>query len=261
MRTFITILFILCIAVSSYASEHVFGQIFVEGGLFIESVGTDWCSDANNEGCWRFNTASGQLTDESTNDNTATNTDAVNESCEMDECFAFNGSTAYLDTNYAVGTITDFSWGARIRMDDTPGSEEAIMGVFDPDGTYQALIQADFSSSATPNCRIREADGSASACVVTATGDITTAAWHRVDCVFDKGTSLKIYVDGVENNSQTTLTNCNGTISLEGQELYVGARNFTTKIFFDGKIDEVSIFDRVLSDADVLDMYNNGLNE
>ena len=70
------------------------------------------------------------------------------------------------------------------------------------------------------------------------------------------GTNLTIYFDGVVTNSSIVDASHTGA----GSELWIGTFRTAALHYFDGLIDEVMIFNTVLSSAQVLDIYNNQSN-
>ena len=77
-------------------------------------------------------------------------------------------------------------------------------------------------------------------------------AWHHFFGTFD-GSSLKTYIDGVLVNTKS-ITNT----LLERHKLSIGARRRSSShdALFNGKISDCRIYATVLSDADVLELYN-----
>jgi hypothetical protein len=76
--------------------------------------------------------------------------------------------------------------------------------------------------------------------------------WHHVVGIND-GTNLKIYIDGVLNNSNT-----NGSGGIAGSaDSRIGAR-WNNANYFEGNIDEVAIWNSDRS-ADVSTIYNSGV--
>ena len=67
---------------------------------------------------------------------------------------------------------------------------------------------------------------------------LTAGQWHHIACVYN-GSTIKIYIDGVEESS----TNATGSISTYSTSLYIGAYSGPDPIgSFDGLIDEVRIW-------------------
>jgi hypothetical protein len=83
--------------------------------------------------------------------------------------------------------------------------------------------------------------------------------WHHLVAVRDEGLDRnRLYVDGVKVDSTTY----NYTAGFEaGTTVGIGymAYNGNPDYFYDGRLDEVAVYDRALSDAEVLAHYSNGL--
>lgn len=86
--------------------------------------------------------------------------------------------------------------------------------------------------------------------------------WHHVVGTWD-GTTVKMYVDGVLQNHSTTYTQAaNGSVDLR-QTFGVGGRTCNGDYGpynFYGTLDEVSVYKTALSNTQVLDRYNKGIN-
>jgi len=83
-----------------------------------------------------------------------------------------------------------------------------------------------------------------------------TSLWHNFAGTYD-GTTVKLYVNGVLD--ATNASGPSGNINGAGQnmELMIGCRDATSpKIFLDGSIACVSIYNRALSAAEITQNYN-----
>jgi len=90
--------------------------------------------------------------------------------------------------------------------------------------------------------------------ILSTTEDYTDETWHQVVAVYD-GSNQYIYVDGLLKNSiafSYTIFN-SADWALGG---YNGCNGG-----FNGKVDEVKIYNRPLSDSEILDEYNNTCND
>ena len=76
------------------------------------------------------------------------------------------------------------------------------------------------------------------------------STWHMLTAVRGGG-NLKLYVDGLLD---TTNPDTTGSTS-NGLALYIGVEYGAGDAFLDGACDEVRIYDRALSDADVYELY------
>jgi Flp pilus assembly pilin Flp len=91
---------------------------------------------------------------------------------------------------------------------------------------------------------------------VTGVGTVTTTvaspgvadgAWHQV-VVTDDGGTVTLYVDGHLRTSSPTL---DGSAALTGSQIYIG-RSFGGGGYFNGALDEVAVYNTVLSPARIL---------
>lgn len=86
--------------------------------------------------------------------------------------------------------------------------------------------------------------------------NVVDQAWHHVAVVYND-TDIRIYIDGVLDS--------NGVNNPKAWTLgiYNGGAVFTIgtslTVYFDGKIDDLGIFDRALTPFDVFDIYTRGL--
>lgn len=103
--------------------------------------------------------------------------------------------------------------------------------------------------------------------VKTSTNDLTANVWHHLVVIYNgslDASGVKMFIDGVAQSSTTVLNDLgkadtNGTNFLGGDAvlLGVGFQNSTAR-HFNGTIDEVGIWNRILSDSEISDLYNGG---
>jgi len=89
------------------------------------------------------------------------------------------------------------------------------------------------------------------------------STWYHVVLTTDVGnpsaSTFKFYVDGVDKGSGTAVLGNNiTTINNNGIDFNIGSKNTGTQSNFDGLIDEVSVFSTVLSQSEVIALYNSG---
>ncbi len=89
----------------------------------------------------------------------------------------------------------------------------------------------------------------------TGTTDVVDQAWHHLAAVYDD-VDMKIYVDGVLEGTPVAY---NGGIAEQTEAFNIGVRGGLLQ-YFDGLIDEVAIFNKALSLAEVNDIMDNGLS-
>ena len=94
---------------------------------------------------------------------------------------------------------------------------------------------------------------------VNATTNIKDNSWHHVVGVFKPSTSLKIYVDGTLEGTNTTSIPAsidNDTVNVTLGSIISSGNNFFA---LNGGIDEVAVFNSELSASDVSSIYGSGV--
>lgn len=88
--------------------------------------------------------------------------------------------------------------------------------------------------------------------IATGTTTVTTGTWYHILCTWDGSTTSKIFVNGIEEGSQSVTSinyNANTGINLGGYQ----SESITKPYQIEGNIDEASIFNSVVDIADVWD--------
>jgi hypothetical protein len=91
---------------------------------------------------------------------------------------------------------------------------------------------------------------------VYTTSSVTRNIWHHIIATYDGSTS-KIYLNGVLSNT-TTVT---GTFTANTKDFVIGGETIshgggTRASYFDGAIDDIKIYNKVLSNSEILALYN-----
>ena len=99
---------------------------------------------------------------------------------------------------------------------------------------------------------------------VSATHGMSTGAWNHVVMTYN-GTSspsgINIYINGVKKSTSTVYNTLSGTIVNSTQTLRAGGRGWgSASNYFNGKLDEVRIHNRTLSQEEISASYNNTAN-
>jgi len=150
-----------------------------------------------------------------------------------------NGTTQYVNIpdDTAIGFNGDISISAWFYLDNVSGFK-SIVGKRDGGGTNYVF----YVSSAA----LASYDGSS---VRTDTGTtLSTGQWYHGVLVIDSGTSTTFYV----NNSLSS-TVASSTITYNDAALQIGFDGVGS--YFDGYIDDVAIYNRILSSSEVGDLY------
>ena len=91
-------------------------------------------------------------------------------------------------------------------------------------------------------------------------GTISLSRWHHVAVTYDSttaGVDAVLYIDG----SSVTISgtgSAGSVVSDSGQKIRIGARGTGLDREFDGLVDEVRLYDKILSASEVLKNYNSG---
>lgn len=83
-------------------------------------------------------------------------------------------------------------------------------------------------------------------------GIIPFGSWHHIVAVYN-GSNITTYIDGVQDYSKPVT----GTYGSVPNALWIGKSIFGSGRWYSGQIDEVKIFNRALTAAEILSMYNH----
>jgi hypothetical protein len=162
----------------------------------------------------------------------------------------FDSSGDYVKLFYTDGVAVsnDFTLMAWVNAPSATGDRDILVRSSDSDWLYgglQLLTKTD--GKAYIDMHSGGSDGISSVSVRDDT-------WHHVVGVRDTSGNMKIYVDGV----QAGITGYSGVVDETTFNWFIGA-TYNGGYFFNGLIDEVAIFDRVLTNDEIQLCYNNGL--
>jgi uncharacterized protein (TIGR02145 family) len=88
--------------------------------------------------------------------------------------------------------------------------------------------------------------------------NVSDGKWHHLVGTYD-GTTMKIYVDGVNKGSSWFLS---GSLPTQAGNMRIGADYETfPSNFWNGSLDDIRIYNRALSDAEVAQLYNMSANK
>ena len=166
-----------------------------------------------------------------------------------DKAYQFNGTSNYIDipgTNNLHLNTNGLSLAAWINFTE-PSDIHAIVGkhisgygngyylMIRPATIIEFLVDSDYGLRSTESYN----DGN----------------WHFVVGTFD-GSTMKLYVDGALKSSQPKTYS-----SLNDSTLTIGKHHAGVATdFFNGKIDDIRIFDKAIGEAEVLQLFNDGIN-
>ena len=201
---------------------------------------------------------SGNSDDSSGNENNGTIVNATlttDKNGISDKAYDFNGSSAYIETpitqSEISGTVTYSCWIKPDALDSgqrflslTTGNETA--------GEFFVRI-----NDASGFLRFYRWSGSGTTLEFWTTTilKVSTSAWHNVVITFD-GSNATFYVDGV-SESPAKSSASSGIGAQPITTMIIGAYQPSAFIYYDGKIDEVRVYDRVLNTKEIDNLYVN----
>ena len=195
-----------------------------------------------------MNEASGAIVDSSGQGNNGAYSGALySQTGKLNTAIGFDGVDDYVSVsntdslNFAQGT-----WCVWIYW-NTSGSYKYV---FDHGYTGRFLL---YSSSSA---------GRMQAWVTTTSGTnrpqltapISTGLWYHLAVTYN-GTAATIYLNGAKRNADSTYS---GDLRTTASNLYIGQYGGGGSYRWDGKMDEISIYNRSLSDQEILDIYKRG---
>ncbi|MBS1524884.1 MAG: LamG domain-containing protein, partial [Bacteroidetes bacterium] len=85
------------------------------------------------------------------------------------------------------------------------------------------------------------------------TKTITTGCWHMVTSVYTYSTQqLKIYIDGVLDNTTSSIVSPNGAIT---SALNIGRDSAGSGYYFDGSLDDIRVYAIALNSTQIGQLY------
>lgn len=216
-------------------------------------------------GYWTFDGADTSWTanttvDKSTSGNTGTMTNMSTTSSpaigKIGQGFNFDGVNDYVNAGNGnslniVGNITISAW---VKFDNT--NDVDIIVSRDNGGPGDATAWSyEFGREITTNKLFLYSDGSGGEYQsVNSSSSITDTSWHHI-AVTKNGSVVTFFIDGALDNSATMTQ----TFPSTSHSLHIGTENYSaTTEKFDGLIDDVRVYNRALSAAEIKILYNMG---
>jgi hypothetical protein len=218
---------------------------------------------------WNFDEGSGTTA----YDNVGTNSGALTNSptwqtspsnCVSGNCLNFDGSSSYVSAGNS--TIFNFSKSNPFTINTwikhtSSVSENHIVSrhSLGTNGGYLMLLLD--SGGATQTLYLDIINSTANQYAVTYAMDYRDQ-WHNVVGVYDGSgnrSGMKLYVDGINVATGTSTTIAN-EITLADSPLVFGKAAYSNGFYYKGLIDDVRIYDYALTENQVKQHYNAGLN-
>ena len=178
---------------------------------------------------------------------------------EVGQAFAFDGIGSYVSIPDSAA-LDSFTTNITIEL-------WLKSGQLTPNSDWKGIVTKGNSSwrlQATSGAKTVafSASGASPSGDLSGTRTVNDGQWHHVAAVYD-GSNMYIYVDGTLDVSQPAT----GAISQNNDPMCIGANSKAYVIscrcnelgyFFNGWVDEVSIYDRALSATEIQAIYNAG---
>ena len=213
----------------------------------------EWSFDGK-QTVWTSTTAATTL-DTSGQNNTGTLTNMSQSTSptpgKIGQAFYFDGSNDYV--NVGTSSILNpqyMSAAAWVKQSSSPPNAWGVFLARWTGGNAYHFSAGDGTTENKLKIFINTTSGQQS---VAITGTMSYNTWHHVAFTFD-GANLKLYLDGVLNNSIAFT----GTISSSADNTTFGAKDTSLGYPFNGSLDDVRIYNRVLSADEVASLYNAG---
>jgi hypothetical protein len=180
---------------------------------------------------------------------------------EVGQAFVFNGTNSYVQIPDSPalsphagpsGELTLEAWVnlPRLPQFDT-GTAQGNRAIVVKGGAGQWEYGFYVTTNATPVFGVWQNNGNGYASAYNPT--ITTNAWHHLAGVLRKGQFARLYIDGVLVSESTSFS---GDTYDAGSPLYIGRRGDGQ--YLDGLVDEVAVYGRALSSAEIATLYAAG---
>ncbi len=217
-------------------------------------------------GYWSFEDGSGTRAEDfsptGTNTGTLTNGPTWVDG-KIGKALSFNGSSMYVDAGNGTplqitGTITISSW---VKTTDLSGTQNrGIAAKYrNQTGYVNQRAYEFYQNNNTDKFGFAiSVDGTGVSKAVETTTTISTGIWYHVVTVFVPSESIKMYLNGVLDTTDTT--SIPASINNSSAPLWIGAQYDLTNsgLYFPGSIDEVRIYNRALSQSEIADLYQQG---
>jgi hypothetical protein len=163
----------------------------------------------------------------------------------------FNGVDSYIDFGTSDLGLTggsEITFCAWVKPDQPTTYHSHVLSS-NPIYSPYTMKTRGLGSAVTAQCMIRTVGGGSY--IEADTGGIIVGNWYHILCKYD-GTTVSIYVDGELQNS----VSLSGLLRESSQQILAGAQPTSPpKGFFNGTIDDIRIWNRALSEDEIIEVY------
>ncbi len=174
--------------------------------------------------------------------------------------FDCDGVNDYIDLGQTLDVeyTDEVSYSFWMRADDGLGSFQAVMGKMLSSNTYRGHIVAYRGSGAGSEGNgitfvLRSDNNTGRKIEVATPSSVTAGLWTHASVTYDGSalaSGIKIYVNGVEKSGLVVADNQGTTTTVTTAPYNIAARN-NNSVFFEGRLDDMRQYDRVLTQAEI----------
>ena len=197
-------------------------------------------------GYWPFN---GNANDVSGNGNNGTVNGAIlanDRNGNANSAYTFNGVSSYITANKSTTFSNAISFNAWVYLNNLTGVQTFFesWGPTLSQRTFTLYLETSFRASIQTIIGQKYAIG---------TTTPSTAVWSMLTGTFD-GNVLKLYLNGqLVQSTNTTSTSFN----TNQYTFYTFGRQYPSIQYFNGKLDDIGIWNRTLTDQEITNLYNS----
>lgn len=199
---------------------------------------------------WKFDESSGNATD-AVGSLSAVNTSVTYSAGKINNGAVYGGTAFHTVADAsAIKPTSDISFGGWVNITST-SSYQMLLAKGENAGDTRSYELRCFGTTTQMEVQMKAGGAYVVARSTTAIG---TGSWVHV--IYTRtGTTHKIYINGASDTLASSTTSAN-SIDYSTDDLWFGQRNAGLR--FNGKLDEIGIWNVALSAAEVSELYNGG---
>jgi hypothetical protein len=168
--------------------------------------------------------------------------------------YDFNGTNNFIEVadNNLLDLTNNFTLSAWYFTNNQTQFEQTILGKGrDVSGSgYNLLFNTD-NNGVSYNIQIGLNSGTLNTGAGIPVNQSNSIGWHQIVGTYD-GVNIKLYIDGVLQFTNTQ----NITLQNSSQKLYFGRELLNLPRYFNGKLDDIGIWNRALTPQEITNLYN-----
>jgi hypothetical protein len=175
--------------------------------------------------------------------------------CARGACLNFDGANDYVtSTASGIANLSAFTVSTWFKTTTTANSDMFSNGSSASLGPYIRITINRFAATGRVTFELRDDAGASP--IAISTNAYNDGNWHHAVAVRNTNTDHKLYIDGVQVGSDVATTI--GATTVDRQCIGVLCRT-SNSAYFTGSIDEVRVYSRALSPAEITSLYGSGV--